>query len=92
MMARATDRFQLSAMRANLLQACGLPDFDTFDVCSPAAYDFNLARLLLNNVNLKNWHKVGSPPAIMRMCGFRVGAAQNQRTLSAWQAPHRCPA
>jgi hypothetical protein len=30
-MARATDRFQLSAMRINFAQKCGLPEYTDFE-------------------------------------------------------------
>ena len=50
MMARATDRFQLSAMRVNVLQKCGLADFASFDMCTPEAGEVNLARLHRNSV------------------------------------------
>ncbi|KIY98973.1 hypothetical protein MNEG_8988 [Monoraphidium neglectum] len=56
-MARATDRFQLSAMRCNILQKCGLSEFGTFDICSPASVEFNKGRLLTNTMNLRLWHQ-----------------------------------
>jgi hypothetical protein len=63
-MARATDRFQLSAMRCNILQKCGLSEFGTFDICSPASVEFNKGRLLTNTMNLRLWHQV---------CGWGAG-------------------
>lgn len=57
-MARATDRFQLSAMRANLLQKCREPDFEAFDTCSASKHERNMNKLALNTVNLRHWHQV----------------------------------
>ncbi len=58
MMARATDRFQLTVMRCNLLQKCGIPEFATFSSCTPAKIQFYLDRLAANTVNIKSWHHV----------------------------------
>ena len=55
-MARATDRFQLSVMRSNMLQKCGEPEFADFPMCTPEKFEFNRARLLRNTQNLRAWH------------------------------------
>lgn len=56
MMARATDRFQLSTMRSNMLQKCGEPQFADFPMCSPEKFEFNRDRLMKNTANLRQWH------------------------------------
>ena len=58
MMARAADRFQLSAMRANFAQKCGLPAFAAFEVCSPENQAYSLERLKANLDLVTDWHHV----------------------------------
>ncbi|KAI8474715.1 MAG: hypothetical protein J3K34DRAFT_518018 [Monoraphidium minutum] len=69
MMARTTDRFQLSGMRSNIVQKCGLPDFASFSSCSPSSMDYARGRLMFNIVNLRNWHQelyLGPPGQLAR--------------------------
>ncbi|KAI8467685.1 MAG: hypothetical protein J3K34DRAFT_523567 [Monoraphidium minutum] len=56
-MARATDRFQLSAMRINFLQKCAIPQYSGYEICSSDQME-NMRDRLMNNLHLlTEWHQ-----------------------------------
>jgi len=56
-MAKATDMFQRTAMRANYLYRCSLPEFAAFEVCSPKELARGLAATVSNVALAENYHQ-----------------------------------
>jgi len=85
-MARTTDRLQLSAMRCNVLQKCGLPDFSVWAVCNDDKYAYYLQKLLANTRNLRNWHQVMHAGRVARG-GLRAGVHLACNAIRCAHAP-----
>ena len=56
-MAKATDMFQRTAMRANYLYTCSLPEFAAFEVCAPKEIARGLTLTVKNVVLAESYHQ-----------------------------------
>ncbi|WIA18485.1 hypothetical protein OEZ85_009939 [Tetradesmus obliquus] len=82
-MAYAVDKSQMIMLRNNMVSKCGMPDFESMDVCSVKQQKIYLDKLLANVENLNYYHNG-------LFLGFnlkKVHKMADKRLLDWWRLP-----